>query len=596
MKRLYAAFMLVFIAVLGFHCQREVSNIDIPGMAGDNDINSASPITATLQGNVLDETGAPAIGVNIKVGTKTATTDARGYFRIVNAGLDKNASLVIAEKTGYLKSFRTFRATSGVNQVLIKLIPRKIAGTVNAAAGGSVSLANGSKVTLPANGIVKASDGAAYTETVNVYASYIDPTSTDINQIVPGSFMADDKDKKRVTLSSYGMVAVELESSAGEKLQIAPGSKATLITAIPNTLQASAPATIALWYVDEATGLWKEEGSAVKNGNNYEGDVKHFTYWNCDISVPTVSLKATFKTQDGLPLVNTEVLIRPVATNYYGYAHGFTDSLGQINGLVPANMPLMLQVMAYGGCSSPIYTQSIGPYTEATDLGVITISATLPSVVTIKGKLVNCSNVPVTDGHAIIYYDYWVRNVDVNSNGEFTAIFTTCNSSPVFKITGVDRAAQQQGMIMNVTVSGSLTDLGTITACGTSTLQFINYELDGVNQTIPGTDSLMGYNIGVQVPGTYSNTSWITGQSSQSKRLFIEFDNNAVAGTYPAKHLQVNDFERTALIAPFDVTVTRFPASAGDYFEGNFSGQFRDSSDLAPLHTINATFRARRTW
>ena len=113
--------------------------------------------------------------------------------------------------------------------------------------------------------------------------------------------MANNKDGKRVLLSSYGMMAVELESSAGEKLQIKSGSTATLSLQFLLQLESSAPATIPLWYVDESTGLWKEEGTATKQGNNYIGTVKHFTYWNCDIQVQTVMLTGTFKTANGQP-------------------------------------------------------------------------------------------------------------------------------------------------------------------------------------------------------------------------------------------------------------------------------------------------------
>ena len=103
-------------------------------------------------------------------------------------------------------------------------------------------------------------NGVAYTGNVNVYASYINPASSDIGKIVPGSFMADDKNNKRVVLSSFGMLAVTLESSAGEKLQIAANNTATLTIPIPTSISSSAPATISLWYVDEQTGIWKEQG------------------------------------------------------------------------------------------------------------------------------------------------------------------------------------------------------------------------------------------------------------------------------------------------------------------------------------------------
>src|SRR6185436_6333409 len=122
-------------------------------------------------GNVTNELGQPAMGVTIKVGTKSATTNVKGYFRITNASLDKNNSLVTAEKAGYFKAYRIFGATSGVNQVVIQLLKKTVAGTVTAASGGNISLSNGSKIAFPANAIKKAS-GGSYTGTVNVYATY----------------------------------------------------------------------------------------------------------------------------------------------------------------------------------------------------------------------------------------------------------------------------------------------------------------------------------------------------------------------------------------------------------------------------------------
>src|SRR4030095_4869634 len=110
--------------------------------------------------------------------------------------LDKNATLVIAEKAGYFAAYRCFSATSGTNQVVIKLTKKNLSGTVSGTNGGEVNLSNGTKISLPANGVVKASDNSSYTGTVNVYASYIDPTAADILQRVPGSFMANDRNDK----------------------------------------------------------------------------------------------------------------------------------------------------------------------------------------------------------------------------------------------------------------------------------------------------------------------------------------------------------------------------------------------------------------
>src|SRR5215211_7093737 len=184
MIRVYRAIVVCSIAVFLFQCQKEISLQNGTGQVSSN------PLLGTIQGNVMDENDQPATGVVVKVGTKSATTDTRGYFRITGASLDPNASLVTAEKAGYFKAYRTFKATSGANQVALKLTKKIMAGTISASTGGEVTLSNGSKVSLPANGIVQASDGAAYSGTVTVYAAYIDPASVEIDRTIPGSLMA----------------------------------------------------------------------------------------------------------------------------------------------------------------------------------------------------------------------------------------------------------------------------------------------------------------------------------------------------------------------------------------------------------------------
>ncbi len=186
MKRIYFALITVLFSVLFLNCQKEFSAANFG--SGNIENNLPAPITATLQGIVYDENGQPAVGVQIKVGTKNSITNDHGYFRIRDAALDKNASLVIAEKPGYFTGYRTFNATSGVNQVVIKLVKKTLSGSVDGASGGDIVFSNGSKISLPANGIIKKSDGSSYNGSVNVYAHYIDSAASDINEIVPGSF------------------------------------------------------------------------------------------------------------------------------------------------------------------------------------------------------------------------------------------------------------------------------------------------------------------------------------------------------------------------------------------------------------------------
>lgn len=582
MNRIYIC--IASICLLLFACQRELS------FQGGNPGNTIKPghTTATLQGNIIDGNGQPVQGASVSAGGKTATTNTKGYFRITNAVLDNGAALATVEKSGYFKAYRTFMPTTGTNQVRIQLISRSLVATIDAAGGGEAVLSNGGKIALPAGGVVKASGNTAYSGQVKVYAAYIDPSAQNINDIIPGSFMADDQNGKRVSLASYGMMAVELESASGEKLQIAQGHTATLTMPIPSNSVATAPATISLWYVDEQSGVWKEEGSATKNGNVYTGTVKHFTYWNCDSPLPAVTISFTMKNADGVPLVGVPVDIFPQNVNG-GCAHGFTDSLGQVHGLVPANVTLLMRVLDQ--CGNTAYSNTIGPFSQATDLGVITLSSGLPTAVTLRGRLVNCSGGAVSNGYVISYLNNEVRYTSVDAQGNFALSFIQCNPTSSGTVVGVDNAAQQQSDVQYLTLTAPLTTTGNITACGNASNQFINFTVDGTNYTIdqPG-DTLLAY------PADSLGTNPGSGIRIIGAPAYISFGFTGTGiGSFPVEELNVLQyFSPVTPVQPLTVHVTAYAQTIGQFYEGNFSGQYHDAAGA--LHSITCSFRLRRNW
>ncbi len=588
MNRFSKVWVLLFLCIFFFQCQKDLSYIGAP----DPEVPAViapDPITAILQGNIVDENSQPAAGVTVAAGTKTAITNGSGYFRITDASLDKNTSLVTAEKAGYFKGYRVFAATSGTNQVVIKLVKKSLAGTITASSGDSTTLLNGAKISLPANSVVVASSGSDYSGDVNVYAAYIDPGASDIAETVPGSFVANDKNGKRVILSSYGMLAVELKSAGGEKLQIKSGAVATLTSPIPPQTLSSAPATIALWYVDEQTGIWKEEGTATKQGNNYVGDVKHFSYWNCDYPYDAVSLSLTLHNDKGLPLANVPVNVTPADLS--GLAHGYTDSLGQIKGLVPANKNLLLDVLS--PCGAMIYSQSISPINQNTNLGVITIANATPSLITLTGTLLNCSGLPVKNGYAIINFNNIIRYAATDADGKYATTFIAClDTAAAAFVLGVDETSQQQSTTSTVTVTAPVTNAGNITACGSSADQYIKYTFDGTDYSITSAanDSIIFIPVGNQL--------YIFGMQKSNLNNFINFSVNDVSasGTYPVNMIYVNQYKSDiTLVRPFNITFTSFANNTGEFFEGTLSGKFTADS-LPTVHNISSTFRLRRNF
>ena len=584
---------LTFIAlaalVLG-SCQKQTDYPVTPG-SGTTQPILPSPVTATLQGNVFDETGQPASGATVKVGSVTVTTDSRGYFRITGAALDKNQSVVTASKAGYFKAYRTFAATSGANQVLIKLLKRSLAGTVSGTSGGDASLSNGSKVSLPAGGVVDAATGAAYTGQVSVYAAYIDPSAQDFGSIVPGSLMADDKNGKRVLLNSYGMLAVELEGTGGQKLQIKSGSNATLTTAIPGAALASAPATIPMWYVDETTGIWKEEGSATKVGNTYVGNVPHFSIWNCDQPMNYVNLQLTLNGPNGQPLTFTALRFsRPQVTGWMSSTYAWTDSLGQVSGMVPANEQIVLEVLDQ--CWSTVYTQNMGPFTTNTTLPAITATIPGSSLSQVTGTLVNCSNAPVTNGYAVVVLNHMIHYASVNSAGQFSVNVLSCGGGGNIQILGIDNSTGIQSSVVTIPFTSGSSSASTISVCAQSAATYLNYTIDnGTQVSIGATDSLNYYSspvAGTSNWNTYINGMTLPGTSSNHYISFT-FSGPAAAGTYNVSNFYVDGQQNSS--SSVTSTVTSWPNAFGDYIEGTFSGSYVVSGTT---HTVSGSYRLRR--
>ena len=581
--------LLAILSLLLFvSCQKEVSQTN-PGTGGNTGTTvNPTPVQGSLTGKVVDNNNNAVSGALVKAGSNTATTDNRGLFRFNNIQLDKYSSLVTVEKSGFFKAYRVFSASANnTNFVKLKLLPKNLIGNIDAAAGGSVTLTDNSKITLPAAAVVVKSTNQSYAGSVKVYAAVIDPTSADIAQIVPGSFQGLDANNYRVLLKSFGMLAVELEGSSGEQLQIVSGKTAKLRFNIPSSLRSSAPATIPLWSVNEVTGLWKEEGSATKGADYYEGDVSHFSFWNCDVSSQTVYLEMTIATSDG-PLTHVLVkLTRPNGATSYG----FTDSSGHVGGLVPKNEALTLEVM--NTCNQAIYSQNVGPFSSGTNLGTITVTIPPINTLQITGSAVNCSNQPVTNGNVLVYFEGQLYPRPIN-NGNFSLTITRCsNSTGTLEVIAVDNAAGQQSATpWTGSASTGTVSTGTLSACGTSTISNINYTVDGTNFSISSAvtgDSITAWSAG----GTNQNYLTVSGFRMSQPNENISFYSQANAvGTFPVQYLTVNQYDSVNLISPFNINITTWGAP-GQFIEGNFSGQIRDIATNT-LHNVSATFRVRR--
>ncbi len=590
-RSLYRITVPILIATLFFSCQKEIS-IENGGVAVTS-ADLSTKVSSSVSGFVTDENDAPVIGATVQVGTNRSSTDKYGYFEAKNISVVKNAAFVTVSKHGYFKGIKTWMATDGKGVFFrIKLIPKTNVGNINAAAGGNVTLSNGLSISLPAGAVVNAATNAAYTGAVNVAAYWIDPVSSELNKIMPGDLRGVSAEGSLKLLRSYGMAAVELTGASGELLQVASGKTATLKVYIPATLLASAPATIPLWYFDESNGLWKEQGSAVKTGSTYVGQVSHFSFWNYDTPADYVGLGFDVYDQSGNPVLFAWVKITVVGTN--NIAYGWTNLSGQVFGSVPGNSQLQIDIYPSYMCGGTIaYSQIITTTNVDVSLGIITLPLG-PTQARVTGTLVDCNNGVVQNGFLMMQVNNEYYRYPINY-GSIDFWVYLCGSNWNVIMVGVDNATNQQGIPLNYTLSPGPNPIGNIQACGTSAAEFINYTINGGPPTnLAPPDTLRQSNIGGNVVSVFGQRASVSNYNGIS----FTFDNTgiAVGSSQNLMNVYINPSPYyTTIPNPINVNITEYGA-IGQFISGNFSGTLVDYFPPYITYNIVCSFRIRRNF
>ncbi len=429
-------------------------------------------ISRDFLGTVIDKNHIPIEGVTITIGNETATTDSNGVFILNSATVNERFGYIKAKKTGYIHGSRSVVPSNGTNKVTIMLLEATVIGSVSSGSSGTVTSNDGSSVSFDGNFIKE--DGSAYSGSVDVIMHHLDPSDDDMAIQMPGMLYAENENGAERMLQTLGMLAVELRGSSGEDLNLPEGSTSEIKIPVDASLMGMAPATIPLWYFDEANGYWKEEGVATLQGDMYVGTVAHFSFWNCDIPAEAITLCVNASDEDNNTLAN---LFVSITSTTFGTTYGYTNENGEVCGYVPSGETLELNVYSYDFCeNSALVTQTIGPFTSDSTISVIVPDNTDIIEETIIGTFSTCSGDAVTDGYVQLTYGNQTF-IDAVSDGTFEINLLRCNENNTFSIKGSDYVNLQTTDSINYTFTTPLTDIGTISACNTVT-EFVQYTID----------------------------------------------------------------------------------------------------------------------
>lgn len=455
---------IISLAVLFTGCRKDTFIDD----KKNNEPDPTVTMVVDINGIILDAASMPIENVQIKVGNKTDQTDENGVFLLRQVAVNDAGTRLKAEKDGFFDQYRIVypHITKEKLYVQLEMVEKGEANKFQSDSGEEILFNGGAKVSFPANSIVD-NLGNPYNGEVSVYTHWFDPTDPNLAMSSPANLEGRNTAGDQVVLSTYGMVGVELESASGEKLQIGNDQLAELTFPIPNTLLADAPESIPLWSVDNTTGLWVQEFTAEKIGNEYVGTVNHFSFWNCDVPNDYINLEGYLKTADGTPVANKAILISEGPANS---AVGYTSNAGYFEGKVPNDA---LLTMSVSSCDEVILETEIGPFSSDTDMGDVIVDLLIAST-NVSAHLKGCVGEDLSGAYALLN-GYQLLSAD--EDGMISGVYTACsNTTHAIKFYDGQNATVSDEL--NIDLSQTTNNYGMVTVCE-QLGEFISFSVDG---------------------------------------------------------------------------------------------------------------------
>jgi hypothetical protein len=576
----YILVSLVFAGLLLNGCKKDVDTINFTPIDTIGRV-----ITHDIAGQVRDENNQPVADATIRIGSKTTQTDENGIFTIKSVEVVDEAVYVRANKPGFFEGSRLFIANEGETDIIeIHLLEKRLAGSFAANQSGDISFEN-IQLSFPADGITDES-GNAYSGEVMVYGNYIDPASDGFLFEMPGDLRAFNSEQDEVVLGSYGMMAVELESTDGTKLQVKEGVSVDFSMPVPSHLLASAPTTIPLWHFDEADGFWKEEGEATLNGNTYEGAVGHFSFWNCDAPFPLIRLDGSLVSPDGDPVPNLWISAR---TNDGLERAGLASTAGTFKGKFPKDEEITFTIKSY--CNEVVFEETYGPFSADAVLPPFVLDPDLITnmeLVNITGQIVDCNDQPVSNAYLKIYDGTrWFSGYDIEPDGSFDITLSFCelDQNLTLSIEAYDLDTRKKS-IAQVGVVNNTVDFGMLQTCDDDDEYFI-YNLDGDEFYIPGTNTRISPDGDI----TYFD-AWVDTLIS----INFQVENDLSDGLFPLGGGPNSYFYVNGLVASdlsgMEANILNFSTQPGEYIEGTIGGTFIDLNQNT--HILTGTYRKKQ--
>jgi hypothetical protein len=247
--------------------------------------------------NILDAAGTLINAIASSANGEFVVTERINTDLVLTFSKDGFANQIVPVKTPDGKSFES--------PLDVVMIERSAAKAISITSGGTLNGSDGSSVIITPNSFVDAS-GNVVSGSIDVFITPVNTSNKASLASFPGQFSGIvEGTGVESSIASLGTVEFVFTQN-GEPLQLADGMTADILIPIyTDTNPATGNAiqvgdVIALWSLNENTGIWLQEGTGtvVADTNSPTGfalsaTVSHFTWWNCDVTINPGSVTVT---------------------------------------------------------------------------------------------------------------------------------------------------------------------------------------------------------------------------------------------------------------------------------------------------------------
>lgn len=301
-----------------------------PSNCANATANLTVPALGMLTGRVVNATNATALaGVVVAAGGRSTTTDAAGAFSLSGLAVSPRLSVVFSIST-HAETVRVVGIDAGRStDVQARLLPVGSSVSLPVDTGGTATVPGSpARLVLGANALQRA-DGSLPTGNVSVRLTPISPAVD--SSLMPGDFTT--LASGVVTpIESFGALAVDVRDSSGVALSLRAGQTVALRVPVASR-SAVAPGSIPLFFFDNASGRWVQEGTAtlivVAGSRAFEGSITRLGTWNADRVFDTVRVSGCVA--DALGVRQPGALVTSDGVDYSGTSRAVADSTGNFS-------------------------------------------------------------------------------------------------------------------------------------------------------------------------------------------------------------------------------------------------------------------------